>query len=380
MADHDGDAGRRTGGRGVGPGRDLVRVVEPSAWPVPTRATLREVARRAGVHPATASRALNAETRGLVAAQTAERILEAARLLEYRPNHLARGLKTRRSATVGVIVPDLTNPLFPPIVRGVEDFLVAEDYVTLIANTDNDEEREARVFDEMRNRHVDGLIVATARRSHPALLEAVRSGMPVVLVNRVVEEHAVSSVSVDDRVGIGRALEHLVALGHRDIAHIAGPQDLSTTHGRYEGYRAGLRRAGLKLDRRLVVYARALSEEEGYRCAEELLVRNASFSAILAGNDMLALGVLRSLRGRGLACPEALSLVGFNDMPFMDRVAPPLTTVHIPHYDIGFEAARLLCQQMQGADAPPQAVLLPPELVVRESTAPPARAVRTTAS
>lgn len=346
-------------------------MTEPPKHGLPTRATLREVALEAGVHPATASRALNEQTRGLVASETAARVLEAARRLDYRPNHLARGLKTRRSATIGVVLPDLMNPLFPPIVRGIEDLLGAKGYVALVANTDNDDERETRVLAEMRNRHVDGLIAATARRHHPSLLEAARDGMPVVLVNRVMEEHPVSSVSVDDGAGVRAALRHLVELGHRRIACVAGPQDLSTGHGRYRGYLEGMRSAGLVADPALVAFAGSFSEEEGYRGAEELIGRRRRFTAIMAGNDMLALGVLRAMWRRGWSCPERCSLVGFNDMPFMDRVAPPLTTVRVPHYEIGSEAARLLLDRLHDLEAPVEVLLLPPALVVRDSTGPP---------
>jgi LacI family transcriptional regulator len=359
------DSSRRADGR-VPPSR------RPAGAPAAgARATLREVAQQAGVHPATASRALNEATRSLVAEETAARVLEAARLLAYRPNHLARGLKTRRSATIAVVLPDLTNPLFPPIVRGIEDLLGAEGYVALVANTDNDDERERRVFEEMRNRHVDGLIAATARRHHPVLLETAEAGIPLVLVNRVMDEHLCSSVSVDDASGIRDALAHLVSLGHRRIAHIAGPQELSTGQGRYQGYLDGMSEAGLPVDDVLVAFATSFSEEEGYRCSEELFGRRRRFTAVLAANDMLALGVVRSLAGRSLACPSDISLVGFNDMPFMDRVAPPLTTVHLPHYDVGQQAARLLLERIRDHEAPVEALLLPPSLVVRASTAPP---------
>jgi LacI family transcriptional regulator len=359
----------RAGGaqRGTGAGGELARVRLEGR---PQRATLREVAVEAGVHPATASRALNEETRSLVAASTAARVLEAARVLDYRPNHLARGLKTRRSATIGVVLPDLTNPLFPPIVRGIEDLLGARGYVALVANTDNDDEREARVLTEMRTRHVDGLIVATARRYHDRLVEVAHSGTPLVLINRVMKSHLVSSVSVDDEAGVRAALAHLVELGHRRIACVAGPQELSTGYGRYRGYLEGLRAAGIEPDPALVSFASAFAEEEGYRCAEELFARRRKLSAIIAGNDMLALGVLRSMQRRKIPCPASCSLVGFNDMPFMDRITPPLTTVRVPHYEVGYEAARLLLEKIRDETAPVTMLRLLPELVVRESSAP----------
>src|SRR2546430_1716883 len=186
--------------------------------------TLRDVAARAGVHPATASRALNPETRLLVKEDTARRVLDAAESLGYHPNPVARSLRTRRSHTVGVLIPDLTNPLFPPIVRGLEDRLAAAGYVALIGNTDSDGERERLVFEQMRARHVDGIVLATAHLSDPLLAEANRTGLPVVLVNRMAQDHSLPSVSVDNESGMRMAVAHLIGQGHRQIAHIAGPQ------------------------------------------------------------------------------------------------------------------------------------------------------------
>lgn len=336
----------------------------------PHRAILRDVARLAGVHPATASRALSEQTRQLVHFETVRRIQEAAKALDYRPDHLARSLKTRRSATIGVVLPDLTNPLFPPIVRGIEDRLASSGYVSLIGNTDNDDDRERLVLGRLKARQVDGLIVATARRRHPVLLEIADAGLPVVLVNRVVDGHRLSSVSVDGNLGARLAVTHLADLGHRRIAHIAGPQDLSTGVGRYKGYRAGMRFEGLDDDPELVVVAESFSEGAGCASATELLSREQGITAIVAANDMLALGCLRAFALAGLDCPGDLSLVGFNDMPFVDRVNPPLTTVGLPHYDVGTHAGELVLDRIEDGGAPVNELLLPPNLVVRASTAP----------
>ena len=161
-------------------------------------ATLRDVATAAGVHPATASRALNPSTRLLVSEETARRVLEAAARLGYRPNPVARSLRTRRSNSIGVLIPDLNNPLFPPIVRGVEDMLAGHGYVALIGNTDGDPQRERMVFDQMRARHVDGFVLATATLRNPILDEAAAADLPVVLMNRTAHGYPFSSVSVDN--------------------------------------------------------------------------------------------------------------------------------------------------------------------------------------
>ena len=193
-------------------------------------ATLRDVATAAGVHPATASRALNPGTRLLVSEETAQRVTEAAARLGYRPNPVARSLRTRRSNTIGVLIPDLNNPLFPPIVRGIEDRLAEHGYVALIGNTDADLAKERLVFDQMRARHVDGFVLGTATAGSPILAEAAAADVPVVLMNRTSPDHPFSSVSVDNEQGVRAAVAHLAALGHTVIGHIAGPQDASTGH------------------------------------------------------------------------------------------------------------------------------------------------------
>ena len=336
-------------------------------------ATLRDVARLAGVHPGTVSRALNPQTRGLVNERTARRVLAAAEELGYRPNPIARGLRTNRSNTIGVLVPDLLNPLFAAVVRGIEDGLREAGYTPLIANTDNDAERERVAYEAMSARQVDGFIAATARRDHWLLADQVESGPKLVLVNRRVDSDAIPAVTGDDHEGVGLAVEHLAALGHRRIAHLAGSQALYTGWCRHEGFVDGMRARGLEVDDGLVVYSEAFTEREGARCCGQLLERRRDFTAIVAGNDLLALGCYDALRARGLACPEDISVVGYNDMPFVDRFTPPLTTVRVPHYELGATAAELMLEQLQEREARPRQLLLAPKLVMRGSTAPPRR-------
>lgn len=337
--------------------------------PTPDRATLKDVAALAGVHPGTASRAMNDETRPLVNEETARRVLAAADELGYRPNPIARGLKTSRSYTVGVLIPDLTNPLFPRIVRGIQDKLDEAGYTPLIANTDNDPARELADIEAMRARQVDGLITATAHLSNDIAIEDAR--LPVVLVNRRMEAGTRPSVVADDRLGIKLAVDHLVGLGHRRIAHLAGPQDLSTGYLRLQGFREALAEAGVEYDPDLVLAASAFVESEGQRLCNELLDRGLEVTAILAANDLMALGCYDAFVARGIECPRELSVVGYNDMPFAAWFDPPLTTVHLPQYEIGVRAAELLLEHLRDPDAEPTQVLLEPTLTVRGSTAPP---------
>jgi LacI family transcriptional regulator len=339
--------------------------------------TLRDVAVRAGVHPATASRALNPETRILVSEDTARRVLDAAEALGYSPNPVARSLRTRRSHTVGVLIPDLNNPLFPPMVRGLEDRLAAAGYVALIGNTDSDDKRERMVFDQMRARHVDGLVLATARLRHPLLAEASRAEIPVVLINRLAQDYSFPSVTVDNERGVRMAVSHLAGLGHRRIAHIAGPQEMSTGLSRYRGFVTAMESSGLRVDSDLVVFAKAFTVEEGLRCTRLLLERGGQAgqaagtdcTAIAAANDMLAVGCYAALDECGLSCPEDISVVGFNDMPFIDRLRPPLTTIRFPHYQVGTEAAQLLLERIAEHSGPVKILYLAPELIIRGSTA-----------
>jgi LacI family transcriptional regulator len=350
------------GGRGKRAGTPRMRTVQTP--------TLRDVADAAGVHPATASRALNPATRGLVNADTARRVIKVAESLGYRPNPIARSLKTARSGTVGLVVPDLTNPLFPPIVRGIEDVLEPAGYTGLIVNTDNDPDRERSQVELLRRRQVEGLIVATALLDHPLLEQLHREGVPMVMVNRRPAAVDVPSVTPDDPHGVELAVEHLGALGHRRIAHLAGPANTSTGVARAKAFRNAVRDQDLDDDPALTVTCEYWSEEAGADALRMLLDSGAEFSAVVAGNDLIALGCYDVLAERDLHCPEALSVVGFNDMPFLDKLAPPLTTVAIPHHEIGSEAARLLLEAIAHPQPEQSAksVLLPLSLVVRGST------------
>jgi len=330
--------------------------------------TLRDVAKQAGVHPATASRALNPVTRSLVNEDTATRVIKVAQALGYQPNPIARSLRTARSATIGLVIPDLTNPLFPPIVRGIEDVLGPAGYSAWIVNTDNDPARERSQIESLRSRQVEGLLVGTALLTHPLIEELHDEGVRIVLINRRLLHGEVPSVAPDDASGIAMAVSHLVGLGHRRIAHLAGPQQTSTGVIRHQSYRQALRDNGLDDDPALVSTAPYWREEEDARALRALLDAGVDFTAVLAGNDLLALGCYDVFEERGISCPEDLSVMGFNDIPFMDKMRPPLTTVRVPHYEVGAEAARMLLDMLQDPDVGSRSVLLPLTLMERQST------------
>jgi len=338
-----------------------------------TQVTMRDVARTAGVHPGTVSRVLNPRTRPLVNPATAERVEQVAREMGYSLNPIARGLKTRRTFSVGVLIPDLTNPLFPPIIRGIERVLDAAGYTALVASTDGEPARERQRLEALIARQVDGFVIATAQRRHPVVADAIASELAVVLVNRTIEGEGVFAVVPDDRRGSAMAVDHLAALGHTRIGHIAGPQQTTTGLLRYRGFVEAMEDAGVAPDRGLIAQGDAFTIAAGTQAARELLAAADPPTGIVAANDLLALGAYTALAEAGLDCPGDVSVVGFNDMPFADRFAPPLTTVHIPHGHIGARAAELLLERIEDPAATPQTLVFEPTLRVRGSTAAPAR-------
>ncbi|MDQ1464355.1 MAG: LacI family transcriptional regulator [Actinomycetota bacterium] len=345
-----------------------------------TRFKLTDVAREAGVHPSTASRALNPLTRDKVGRQAARRVIQAAERLGYVPNTLARGLRTARSFVVAMIVPDVTNPLFPPMVRGAEQVLSSSGYTLVLTDTDNDAATERRHVQSMRGRGVDGFIVATARWHDDLLDELAASGVPAVLVNRRTATNRLPYVGADERAGIQLAVDHLVGLGHRNIAHLAGPADTSTGRERADAFRQALAAHGLAVPARSMRVCSSYTEAAGLEMTRRLLASGTGgFTAIVAANDLIALGVLAALNEKGLRCPADVSLIGFNDLPLIDRLTPPMTTIRLPLHELGELAAQTLLKQMTNPHPAGASVrtLLGIELVVRGTTAP-ASAVRRT--
>ncbi|MBZ7924787.1 LacI family transcriptional regulator [Ensifer adhaerens] len=331
------------------------------------RVTLKEIANRVGVHVSTVSRALDPKTRHRINPKVVEKIVSVSEELDYRQNTAAYSLRTNRTRTIGVIIPDITNPIFPPIIRGIEDSLAASGYVAIVGNTDGNHQRERHLMDTFLGRGVDGLVLASVERDDDALNSAIAEGVPIVTVNRRVDKPTVSSVVHDDDEGIRRVLTHLVSLGHRKIANIAGPQTFSTGAERYAAFERYRSAMGLDPDPRLVVFADAYNEIDGEGCVEELIAAGSEFSAIVCANDRLAMGAITALNRRNLRCPSDVSVTGYNDMLMVDRINPPLTTVRIHQYRLGTEAGALL-QKMIGTDYSPEHMVLPVELVIRGST------------
>ena len=333
------------------------------------RVRLRDVAKKAGVHPGTASRALNPDARHEVNAETVRRVEQAARRLGYVPNTLARGLRTSRSFVVALVVPDITNALFPPIVRGAERVLSAAGFTLVLTDTNNDPDTERTQIAAMRARGVDGFIVATARWADPALEELAGDGVPTVLVNRRHGDAALPYVGADDQHGIQMCVDHLADLGHRRILHLAGPQNTSTGRERTTAFQAAMRARRLP-GTGSVVQCAAFTEAAGAEATSVLLEKGREFTALVAGNDLLALGAQAALEERGLSCPGDVSITGYNDLNFVARLKPPLTTVRLPLDMMGELAARALLDWIRKPDEHAAVqTLLPVEFIERGTTA-----------
>jgi LacI family transcriptional regulator len=332
--------------------------------------TIRDVAAKSGVHISTVSRALNIETRDMVSEPVAQKVLAVARTLGYLRNPLASGLRTRRSHTVGVVIPDLTNPVFPPIIRGIERTLAAAGYVAVLADTGGDERNIQTIVDRLVGRQVDGLILATAKRKDPVVDKCIEDHIPFVLVNRTVDKGRAAAVVNDDDFGIRLVLEHLLSLGHRRIAFVGGPLNTSTGHRRHRAFLAVAKEHDLDTTRRgLVVNAKSFSEAAGKSCLSGMIRESrGEFTALVAANDLLALGCFDALAEHGMRCPDDVSVTGFNHMPFVDRFSPPLTTVHILHDELGMRSAQLLLGMFKRPNGPPEVICLKPSLVIGGST------------
>ncbi len=328
--------------------------------------TIRDVAARAGVSSTTVSHVIN-DTRP-VSAELRARVESAMAELGFQPNALARSLRRKRTHTLGMIVPDSANPFFAEVGRGIEDTSFAAGYSTILCNSDGDRARELLYLDLLVQKQVDGvLLVPTGDYAELAAKLRTRN-IPVVVIDRDVSDAPIDRVHIDNVAGGYLATCHLLDLGHRRIGYIGGPPHLSSVPNRSAGYLRALQEAGLPVDDRLLV-AGNFRDFGGYGGAQALFALPDPPTAIFAGNDLMAIGVLAAARDAGIAVPDDLSIVGFDDIHLAGYINPPLTTVAQPKYELGVIAAELLLARLGEPDLPPQRRLLQAQLVVRQSTA-----------
>jgi LacI family transcriptional regulator len=329
--------------------------------------TLKQLAAQARVHPSTVSRVANNDPSLRIASHTRRRIEALLRETEYRPNGVARGLKLRQSFVLAVVIPDITNPFFGALFRGVEDGASPRGYNVLLCNTDGSPERQRSHLQSLHARRVDGVILASSVLKDPSVGWLRHERIPHVLVNRFSDENLDPFVGSDDVLGGRLATRHLIELGHRRIGHLAGKPTVSTGLLRRRGYLGALAEAGLEPEPDLIVEA-GYTEEGGARAAERLLERPNRPGAIFAVTDMTAVGAFGMARRMGLHIPEDVAIVGYNDIPLASRLIPGLTTVHVPIHEFGAAAARLLIEQIETGEASRSKVIFTPQLMVRGST------------
>ncbi|KXX62420.1 LacI family DNA-binding transcriptional regulator [Rhodococcus sp. LB1] len=336
--------------------------------------TLKDVAVRAGVHVATASRALDPNRRQLVNTETRLRIESVAEELGYRINVLARSLRKGSTGMIGAVVADLGNPFLPPMLRGLEEVLGPRGYLIAVSETHENPETFHRVCEQMIARRVDGIVISAAHVDDDVFISTLEESVPVVLAVRRVTGGGHHTVTHDDVLGARQLIGHLVDLGHRKLAQLQGPQDVSSFAGRTLGFRRVIAESG---------YTEVGSDDaamepttaEGRRLTAALLIDEAQRpTAIFAHNDSMAVGALQALADAGLSCPGDVSVVGYNDAPLTAHLAPPLTTVRLPSSALGRQVAATMLSQLDAHDNPPTTVQLEPELVIRTSSAAPGHA------
>jgi DNA-binding LacI/PurR family transcriptional regulator len=342
--------------------------------------TIRDVARESGYSASTVSIVLNnAPLARYIPADTKERIQTAARRLGYRPNPLARSLRSQHSNIVGVMVFDITDPFCTPILRGLENALYQANYLSLLADAHNETHRFERYLEMLLDRRVEGLIVIAnwLVTDIKLLADLTERQVPTVIAGRAFEIASVSTVSVDNESGAGLALEHLYRLGHREIAFLRGPKALASSGQRWKGIRNYAQSVGLRIEaKRVAELPESLdpnsSFEAGVQLTTELLHQEKTFTALMAYDDVTALGALRALKKKGLRVPEDCSVIGFDDVAQASLSAPSLTTVRQPMEAMGsmsvgiiLDAIKALSQQQ---DIPVVRRKIPAELLVREST------------
>jgi Transcriptional regulators len=337
-------------------------------------ATIDDVARMAGVSPSTVSRVMN--NRQIVTETTRRRVLDAIAQLNYQPNSLGRNLATRRTRTFGLVIADITNPFSAEIVRGVEEMAHTHGMSMLLYDTLEDRERETQALNLLSEGQVDGLILYAPLLEQQKLISLIRPGLPLVFINRLPLPSSVGTVEIDQEAGIRAAMQHLVDLGHRKIAYIGGITASQVYQRRLVAFQTACEEAGIEIPEHAILPA--MPTIEGGREAVHQLLQDTSFAssdrptALLAYNDLVAMGALIAAQEARIAVPEQLSIMGYDNIPFSALIHPALTTVQQPARMLGEQAVSLLITYLQKhtlSQGMPALIRLTPVLVVRASTA-----------
>jgi DNA-binding LacI/PurR family transcriptional regulator len=327
--------------------------------------TMRQIAQRAKVSIGTVSHVINGTA--AVREKLRGRVLEAIRSLGYQPSQLARGLRRNQTSMLVMMIPDVTNPFFPAVIRGVEDVAYKSSLRLVLCNTDNDPRKEISYVNELRAYRPAGWLIIPSVDSEIAN-QFKAAGPPVVCVDRQPSAWHGDVVLVANEEGACNATRHLLRMGHRQLAVITGPLHLANAVQRLDGFKRALAEAKIPIEPDYIQEA-SFDRVSGYHAAKRLLRMLPRPTAIFACNDLMALGVFLATRELGLHCPEEISIVGFDDLDFAEFTAPALTTVHQPGYQLGTAAARCLLERIGGSKAAPNTTVLPTQLKIRNSVA-----------
>lgn len=329
---------------------------------------MKQIARMADVSLGTVSHVLNDSAR--VREPLRKRVLEAVEALGYQPSQLARGLRRDKTDMIGMIIPDVTNPFFPAVVRGAEDVAFSKGYRLILCNTDNDHSKELAHLNALRTYLPAGLLVIPSTFSDiAAQTESYRkAGTAVVCVDRMPRHWNGDSVTVANEEGAHRATRFLIQMNHRHIAMITGPLHLTNARERLNGFRRAMHEARIPVMPEYIQEA-TFDKQAGYQKSMMLLRLLPRPTAFFTGNDMIALGVLLAIREMGLRCPEDVSVIGFDNLDFAETTSPSLSSVHQSGYLLGATAARILLDRVSGDAGPAKHSVLQTELKVRESVA-----------
>lgn len=329
--------------------------------------TIKDIAKLANVSITTVSRVINNKSEG-VSEETRNRILQLVKELGYQPNAIARGLVTKKTKTIGLIIPDISNPFFPDIARGVEDSAHIYGYNVFLCNTDDNLEKESEYINALKEKYVDGIIfTSSAPSNYEHIMELIKSGVPVIMMDRRIESEDIYGVFIDNYEGGYLATKHLIDLGHRKIACITGPLNVRNARERLAGYKKGLLENGLEVDEELI-FEGDYKINSGIVGTEKLLNNNKDITAIFACNDLMAYGAYETIRSYGYKIPDDISIVGFDDIQLSQILEPQLTTIRQPAYDMGLTAARMLIKLIEGKKLNKKIVTFKPQLIIRQST------------
>lgn len=329
--------------------------------------TIRDVARLAGVSPITVSRVINKAN--YISEETRLRVEAAIEQLHYIPNSLSRSLRFNKTNMVALLVSDITNPFWTTVTRGVEDACSENKLHIILCNTDEKQEKLEEYITLLLQKQTDGFIVVPTGESVELLRSIQKQNVPLVVLDRLMPELQADTVRCNSEEGAYDLTRYLIGLGHRRIAMLSGSYMISTGHDRIEGYKRALHEAGIAIDESLI-HSGAFKAESGYQGAMHVMQNSAPPTALFAGNNFIALGVVKALEEMGLRIPQDVSVVSFDDLPVLFK--PFLTVVAQAPYELGYQAAQLLFERIAHPDEEiaPREVLLPLQMLIRESCAP----------